>query len=114
MDGTEHSGTGKRSHSFNKKVFSVFSVQFGSELLQATVYIHEVNLFAGIKPCFLKVILIAGSGVSGHGRYSQLVITSELFIQVLVTISDSIVMKVFLPLSIITGRLHDTVHEIDI
>ena len=77
------------------------------------MYIHEVNLYVGIKPCFFKVILIDGSGVTGHGRKLQFVNTIELFIQVLVTTSDSIVMKVLLPLSSITGRPHDTVHEID-
>ena len=79
------------------------------------MYIHEVNLYLGIKPYFLKVILIDGFGVTGHGRMLQFVITLELFIQVLVTTSDSIVMtfKVLLPLSVITGTVHDTVHEID-
>ena len=68
MDGAEHFGTGITSHSFNKKVFSVFWEQFGSELLQATVFIHEVNLYVEIKPCFSTVILIDGSGMTGHSR----------------------------------------------
>ena len=61
-----HFGTGIISHSFNKKAFSAFWVQFGSELLQATVYTHEVNLYIGINPCFSTVMLIDGSGMTGH------------------------------------------------
>ena len=114
MGGAVHFGTGTMSHSLNNKVFSVLLVQPGFKLLQATVYIHELIFFAEINPCICLVILIAGSGGYGHVRYSlQFEEVPELFIHVLVTTSFLNRLNVLPPLSIITGKPHDTVHDMD-